>query len=202
MKSLFFHKFTPVIVSMLAALAFASSAPARAQDAPLWRMQPAESALTFTAYQSGDPIEGRFEDFDAVIHFDPDRPEVGSVEVTIRTASATTDDSMRDDTLKSADLFNVEAYPTARFTADRFEKAAGENAYIAPGELTLRGVTKPVTLPFTLTVEGEGTGATARAMGGITIQRLDHGVGQGDWQDTSTVGNDVDIAIDIRAVRQ
>jgi polyisoprenoid-binding protein YceI len=189
----------PIFTAALLALGPAALAQ---ETAPEWAMKRAESALTFTADQSGSPIEGRFERFEAAIFFDPADPEAGRVEVTIHMASATTDDSMRDDTLKSEDLFHVEAYPTATFSADRFEKADGDDAYRAPGELTLRGVTRPVTLPFTLAIEGEGPGATAHAEGTITIDRLDFGVGQGDWAETDTVADPVDIGIDIRAVRQ
>ncbi|MCR9221793.1 MAG: YceI family protein [Alphaproteobacteria bacterium] len=190
-------------LSRLVALLIAAAAatPALA-EAPEWAMQPAESALTFTATQSGSPIEGRFEEFEAAIRFDPEKPEAGSVTVEIVMASATTDSADRDATIKSAALFNVADHPSATFVADRFERGEGENAYAAPGTLTLRGVSKPATLPFTLVIEGEGAGATARAQGGLAIDRLDYGVGQGDWEDTSLVANRVEIAIDITAVRQ
>jgi len=177
-----FSIFPAVIAAALAGLV---SVPAMAQ-APEWVMQPDDSALTFTAWQSRSPIEGRFEEFEA----------------TIVMNSATTDDDSRDETLKSQSLFNVESYPSGSFIAQGFEKGEGENAYLAPGELTLRGVTNPVTLPFTLVIEGEGSGARAHAEGSITIKRLDYGVGQGDWADTSTVADKVDIGLDIRAVRR
>lgn len=165
-------------------------------------MQAEDSALAFTASQSGSPVKGRFQQFQATIFFDPDDPAAGSLEVTIAMASATTDDSSRDQTLKGPDLFHVEEHPQAVFKADRFEKAEGENAYIAPGELTLRGVTNPLDLPFTLQIEGSGAGAIARAQGSVSIARLDYGVGQGDWRDTGTVADAVEIAIDVTAVRQ
>lgn len=193
-----FSIFPAVIAAALAGLV---SVPAMAQ-APEWVMQPDDSALTFTAWQSRSPIEGRFEEFEATIHFDPDDLKAGRVEVTIVMNSATTDDDSRDETLKSQSLFNVESYPSGSFIAQGFEKGEGENAYLAPGELTLRGVTNPVTLPFTLVIEGEGSGARAHAEGSITIKRLDYGVGQGDWADTSTVADKVDIGLDIRAVRR
>lgn len=186
---------------LVGVLIVAAASPALA-EAPQWTMQPAESALTFTATQSGSPVEGRFEEFEADIRFDPDEPAAGSVTVRIVMASATTDSADRDATIKSADLFNVADHPTATFAADRFERGAGENAFVAPGTLTLRGVSKPVALPFTLAIEGAGPGATARAQGALAIDRLDFGVGQGDWKDTSLVANRVEIAIDITAVRQ
>jgi len=191
----------------LRTLAFAAAligiaAPAAAQSAPEWAMQAEDSALAFTASQSGSPVKGRFQQFQATIFFDPDDPAAGSLEVMIAMASATTDDSSRDQTLKGADLFHVEAHPQAVFKAERFEAAEGEGAFVAPGELTLRGVTNPLALPFTLEVDGDGAGATARAQGAVTINRLDYGVGQGDWKDTGAVADPVEITIDVTAVRK
>lgn len=193
---------TPLRTLAFAAVLTALSPAAFAQSAPEWAMQAEGSALTFTASQSGSPVKGRFQQFQATIFFDPADPAAGSVEVVIAMASATTDDATRDQTLKGPDLFAVEEHPQAVFKADRFEQAEGEGAYIAPGELTLRGETRPVALPFTLAIEGEGAGAEARAQGAVSINRLDFGVGQGDWKDTGTVADPVEIAIDIRAVRR
>ena len=77
-----------------------------------------------------------------------------------------------------------------------------ENQYIAHGELTLRGVTLPVDLPFTLTIVQDAAGQhTARMEGSTTLKRLDFGIGQGDWRDTSMVGNDVIVRVSISAHR-
>ena len=69
----------------------------------------------------------------------------------------------------------------------------------AQGKLTIRDVTRPVRLPFTFVVAADGR--TARLSGGTTIQRLDFGVGQGEWNDTTWVGNAVDIHFDLALTR-
>ena len=79
-----------------------------------------------------------------------------------------------------------------------------EDGFEALGSLTLRGVTREVALPFTLTIEDhpEDPGRLhAHAVGELTIKRLDYGVGQGQWTDTSVVADEVVIRIDILASR-
>jgi polyisoprenoid-binding protein YceI len=172
------------------------AAPAAAQEAPVWSVVQDDSRLGFVATQSGSDVEGEFQDWNAEIAFDPEAA-AGRVAVTVQTASVATGARDRDDSLKGDGLLHVEAYPEARFVAERFA-ATGENAYEATGALTLRGTTREVVLPFTLTVSGD----TAEAQGELTVDRLDFGVGQGQWADTSTIGAEVRIVFDLTATRR
>jgi cytochrome b561 len=169
-------------------------------EVPAWQLEPESSRLTFTAFQSGEPVEGLFRSFTAEIRFSRENPAAGSAEVEIDMASVDTGSSDRDQTIRSEVLFHVAEYPKARFVASRFE-ALGENRYRAPGQLTLRGVTRDLELPFTLEIEQREDRLLARAEGKLEIDRLDYGVGQGQWQDTSVVADRVIIGIDIRASR-
>lgn len=177
-------------------LAVAVLAPGEAASAPRWVVAP-ESRVGFVASQSGQPVEAWFERFTAEIRFAPDDLAGSQVSVAIETASVNSQSRDRDQALRSADLFNAARWPTARFAADRFE-AQGDDRYEAHGTLTLRDVTRPVVLPFTLTVDDAGV---ARATGAVTVNRLDFGVGQGQWQDTSVVADAVEIRIDLTARR-
>lgn len=158
-----------------------------------WSMQPRESKLTFVGEQAGAQFEGGFDKFTADISFDPKNLPASRFDVKIDTASVNTQDGERDDTIKSADLFDVKRFPSARYVADKFTDKGG-NKYSATGKLTLRNVTKDVPIDFTF--ESKDGGAWLK--GTAKIKRLDFGVGQGEWQDTSTVGNDVQVRFALR----
>ena len=175
--------------------------PAAAQT-PAWTVEPA-SQVGFVATQGGSPVEGAFERFQAEIAFSPDDLEASKVVVVIEIASVESGSKDRDDTIRAAGLFDAATWPTARFEATRFLHREG-NDYEAQGQLTMRDVTRDVVLPFTLEIapHPEKTGhLRARARGELTVKRLDYGVGQGLWQDTSVVADEVTIVIDLKAER-
>lgn len=183
-------------------LLVASLSPAAAAEPAPWSLE-AGSTLGWVARQSGAEVEGRFERFTAEIAFDPDDLEASRVAVEIDMVSVDSDASDRDQALVSKDLFDVEAFPSARFEAERFVHLEGES-YEAHGRLAIRDVVLELTLPFTLTIEDhpeDPSAERARAVGAVEILRLDYGVGQGQWQDTSMVANEVLVTIDILARR-
>jgi polyisoprenoid-binding protein YceI len=153
-----------------------------------WSMQPKDSQLTFLATQAGAQFEGKFQKFNADIRFDPQDLAGSRFDVTIDLASVSTQDSERDDTLRSDDLFAVKQYPSAHYVADKFT-AKGGGKFAATGKLTLRNVTRDVPLEFTF----EKLASGAWLKGDTDLKRLDFGVGQGEWKDTETVGNEVKV---------
>lgn len=174
-------------------------APALA-EAPDWSVENG-SRVGFIATQGGAPVEGVFEDFVAEIRFDPEALDQSGVTVSIEIASVNSESKDRDDTIRSASLFDVATWPQARFEAQGFTHKGGQD-YEAAGRLTMRDVTKDVVLPFTLEVAPHPEKPDlqlAKAKGELKVQRLDYGVGQGLWTDTSVVGNEVVIFIDIQA---
>lgn len=170
--------------SLAAMLAFAASQ---------WSLQPKDSKLTFVGVQAGAQFEGAFDKFTADISFDPKDLAASRFDVKIDTASVNTKDGERDDTIKSADLFDVKRFPSAQYVADKFTDKGG-NKYSATGKLTLRSVTKDVPIDFTF----ENEGGDAWLKGTAKIKRLDFGVGQGEWKDTAAVGNDVQVRFALR----
>ncbi len=182
---------TAFATAMLAA-SLAVAAPSYA--ATDWVVDPSHSRLNFVATQSGGEFQGRFSRFHADIAFDP-RDLAGSrFHVTIETASADTQDETRDKALAGDDFFATGRWPAATFDATRFV-AAADGRYEARGRLTIRGISRAVTVLFTFKPAPAGRGAVLS--GGTTIRRLDFGVGQGEWQDTQWVGNDVRIQFDL-----
>jgi polyisoprenoid-binding protein YceI len=153
-----------------------------------WTLQPKESKLTFVGSQAGAEFEGTFRRFTADIKFEPQDLAGSRFDVKIDMASVDSRDSERDDTLRSHDLFAIEQFPTAHYVTERFT-ARGGNKFTAAGKLTLRNVTREVPIEFTF--EQQDGGAWLR--GSAQLRRLDFGVGQGDWKDTSTVANEVTV---------
>ena len=176
------------------ALAAALLAATAAQAAAEWTADPARSKLGFTGTLTGGSFDGSFQRFQPVITFDPADLAGSRFLVTIETGSADTRDGDRDAILKGPDFFAVERWPKATFEATKFA-AAGPGRYSAQGKLTLRDVTRDVTLTFTFKPTADGR--TATLAGGTSLRRLDFGVGQGDWRDTAMVGNDVKISFDL-----
>jgi polyisoprenoid-binding protein YceI len=148
--------------------------------------------LEFSGTQAGAKFNGAFRKFSVKLDFDPAKPAQGSLDVTVDTGSVDTQDAERDEVLKSKDFFWVEKYAGATYHATRFERDGG--SWRVPGELTVRGVKKPVPVVFTLT---PGAGGSAMK-GSASLKRLAFGLGQGDWASTEWVGDDVEIRFDLK----
>lgn len=184
-------------LALAAAVLVAGLGSATAARAAGWAMDPAKSRLGFTGQQTGAPFTGRFKTWSASIDFDPAKPETAHVAATVDVASATADDPQKDEAMPSADWFDAGDFAKAIFKANGFTPKGGD-AYETRGTLTLRGVTKPVTLAFTLTVSGD----QAHAVGKAKLMRTDFGVGQGSWSSGDMVALDVDVDMDLAATRK
>ncbi len=181
----------------------AADSPAAEASAPAWTVNYDKSELTFTAYQSGSPVTGRFETWTADIRFSPDNLKGSRVRVEVDTTSVASGDGERDSTIRSDQLLHADQHPTAVYEADGFRH--GDNGrFVADGELTIRGMTNPQPLSFSLSIgphpEKDGH-LLAVAEGGTELMRLSYGVGKGDWKDTSMVPNRVEVAFTVRASR-
>ncbi len=91
-------------------------------------------------------VRGRFSDFEGTIEFDESAPERSRVRFSAQAASVDTNESQRDQHLRSAEFFDVEQYPILTFSSTRIEPKGGDE-YLVTGDLTIHGVTRPVTLP-------------------------------------------------------
>ncbi|MDR3532878.1 MAG: YceI family protein [Rhodopila sp.] len=179
--------------SLLIALPLLAATPALAAD---WAVDSAKSHLGFSGVQTGAPFQGSFGKWSAEIAFDPAHPEAGHAKVTIDLASAKTGDTQRDNALPQAEWFDVKAFPQASFEATGFI-AKGGNSYEAPGRLTIRGISKDVVLPFTLSINGD----QASAKGHLNLVRTGFGVGQGPWATGEWVALDVGVDVDLVATK-
>jgi cytochrome b561/polyisoprenoid-binding protein YceI len=156
-----------------------------------WQVQ--DGALTITVTQLGSEVTGTFADWTAAISFDEtvDNGVAGSVDVTVAIGSLTLG-SVTDQAM-GPDYFNADGFPTARFEADIVPVVDG---YAAQGTLTMKGQSLPVTLPFGLSLDGD----VASVSGGLTLNRLDFGIGE-NMADESTLMFNVGVNVALTAVR-
>jgi polyisoprenoid-binding protein YceI len=147
-------------------------------------------------------LGGKFQDFSGTIKVDRAKPENSSVEFTVQVASIFTNEPKRDEHLKSPDFFDAATHPTITFKSTSV-KPVGKDVYEVTGPLTMRGVTKVVTLPVTFLGEGKDPWGTEK-MGfetSTTLNRKDFGI---NWNKTLDqggvlVGDEVKLQISIEA---
>jgi polyisoprenoid-binding protein YceI len=148
-----------------------------------WKADPYHSKLAFTVTHLGiADVPGQFDKYDVTITATKPDFSDAVVEMTVQTASINTSVIPRDNHLKSGDFFDVEKFPAMTFKSISIKKG-GTNKYNLTGNLTLRGITKPVTV----TLLHRGTTANPNAKGapvaGIqitgTIKRSDFALGSG-----------------------
>jgi polyisoprenoid-binding protein YceI len=169
-----------------------------------WVLDPSHSDVTFSVrHLAISKVRGTFETFDVTV-VTGENPLDSTITASIDMASVNTKQADRDGHLKTSDFFLIDEYPTMDFvsTAIRLD---GEDLVI-DGNLTLRGVTRPVTLKGEfggITTDGYGQ-TKAGASASTKINRLDYGVNWNAALEAGglTLGNDVTINLEIQVVLQ
>lgn len=179
--------------------------PALAAAQPAaFKADPVHSKVGFSIRHIVSEVDGRFKDFDGAISYDSKHPEGSAVQFTVQAAAIDTGNADRDKHLKSPDFFDAAKFPTLTFTSTKVA-AKGGNVFDVTGNLTIKGVTKTITIPAKFRGEAKTPmGDRAGFESSFTINRLDYGVA---WNRAiegggAMLGDDVDIAIRIEAVRQ
>lgn len=173
-----------------------AGAAGAAQRAPLrYSLDPARSSLEFRFTQAGAVTRGRFARFTTRLDWPargaPPAATGAALEVDIEVGSLDTADRDRDGTLRGADLFAVERFPRARFTATSFAPGPAAGSWLARGTLRIRDQERALALPLTLAFASRDGRRVATLRGTTTLRRLDYGVGQGEWRSTEWVGDEV-----------
>ena len=179
----------------VAALALiAASLPVRA--APSYAVVPAQSALTFVGTQQGERFTGALRDFDARIAYAADDLAGSALDVTIRIKSVDTQSPDRDQALVTADWFDAAKFPAATFrtVAIRMTPAGP----VGDADLTIKGHTKRIAFPFAWKPAAGGATLDAR----VVLDRLDFGLGAGEWADESMVGRKVEVVVHLTLAAQ
>jgi polyisoprenoid-binding protein YceI len=146
-----------------------------------------QSRLEFVGIQAGAEFKGVFHKFTADVDFAPEALASSRIDVQIDVNSVDSLDKDRDSTIRGKDVFDGAHFPTAHYVTKSITKTTA--GFSAVGALTLRGVTKDVPIEFQFAPGAAG----ARLSGSAKLNRLDFGVGQGDWKSTETIGDAVKI---------
>jgi polyisoprenoid-binding protein YceI len=177
-----------LIATALLALSAPMGAQAWAHD---WDVDQEASSVGFVTQVMGETT-GSFSQFSAQIHFDPDHLGHATITAQVEVATGSTGNGQLDDSMLSADGLAPSDHPLATFISTDIRTT--ETGYEAHGTLNIRGVEQPVTLPFTLQIDG----TRAIADGRFDILRDDYGVGASGWGDTAA---NVSIVVHIEADR-
>ena len=193
--------FTAVLAVGLAA---AVTLPAAAETAT-YTVDKAHSEASFQVRHLVTKVRGKFADFAGTVVMDDAKPEASSVVFTIQAASIDTDVADRDQHLRSDDFFAVEKHLEITFKSTKIERT-GDHAYAATGDLTMRGVTKRITLPVTYLGEVKDPWGHVKAgfETAITLNRKDFGINWNKALDQGgvLVGDEVEVSISIEALKQ
>lgn len=154
---------------------------------------PDQSEIKFVGKQMGVPSAGHFQKFTVDAALDQAAIEKSSARIVIDMNSITLPAPDFITEIKRKRWFDTASFPAATFEAKQF-RTLGNGRYEVSGALTLKGVTREVTAPFTLTATEPGM----IVEGQFELKRLDFNVGDGPWADTDTVANAVQVAFKLR----
>ena len=194
-------RYRTLIISVLFSLLLASAIFATDK----YELDPVHTRIGFTArHLMINNVSGRFTDFTGNILYDEQDVTKSSVAVKIQTASVSTENKMRDDDLRSANFFDIAKYPEITFQSSRIEKQG--DSYVCAGTLTMHGVSKEVSVPFTILGKIKDPWGNTR-MGlesELKIDRRDWGLMYSKTLDNGglIVGNDIKIDINVEAVKK
>jgi len=164
-----------------------------------WVVDPVHSNVGFKVRHFLTPVSGQFEEFSGTIVYDADNPSSSSVEMVVQAESIDTDNERRDGHLRSPDFFDVTNHPTLSFKSKKVA-AVGDNLAVT-GDLSIRGVTKEVTIPVqVLGVMGDKAGFASE----FTVDRQDYGV---SWnraldQGGTILGDEVSVELTFEVDRK
>ncbi len=167
-----------------------------------YKIDASHSEATFQVRHLITKVRGRFAEFDGAITFAADAPASSSVEFTIQTKSVDTSQAQRDEHLRSADFFDVEKFPLLTFKSTAVA-ARGDSQFDVTGELTIRDVTKTITLPVAYLGEAKDPWGNAKVAfeTEITLNRKDYGLNWNAALETGgfLVGDEVKVSLSIQA---
>jgi polyisoprenoid-binding protein YceI len=147
---------------------------AQAPDA--WSIRGSE--VSFRIRNAGLTVDGSFTGLRADVRFDPERPADGQITAYVPADSIQTGIALRDRHLRQSDYFDTARHPDIRMVSKAL-RATGKGAYEGDFELTLKGTTRTVTVPFRFEPRAVRGGGTLR--GSFTLNRRDYSIGGSSW---------------------
>ena len=168
-------------------------------------LDPAHTRIGFSArHAMVTKVRGQFDEFEGTAHIDTVNPAASSVSVSIKAASVTTGNEQRDGHLRTPDFFDVDRYETITFASTAVSRDGSE--WAITGDLTINGVSRPVTVLFEETGSAKDPYGNLRVgfEGGTTINRTDWGLSFNAALETGgvLVSEKVKLEFDISAIAQ
>jgi len=186
-----------LVLSLLATLILSCITQAQPSEAgPVFKITPVVSKITFYVKSSVN-LEGTFEKWGATLVFSSTDASTGVLDIKIQADSVHSDSPSKDNKLKGEHCFDAEQNPYITFHSTKITQTSPDTFDVA-GTFTLRGISKPEALTFT--VDREAGGATGEIKGVLTIDRRDFGLGGGIR--FVTIADRVDVTIDFKATRE
>ncbi len=187
-----------VIWSLVVTLGFITTS---AWAADTYQIDPLHSTLGFSIrHMMLSNVTGQFDKYEGQIIYDPNDLANSKVKVTIQAESIDTRNDKRDGHLRSGDFFDTAKFPTITFVSKKI--TSGEMV----GDLTMKGVTKEVSIPVTISgpVKTMGTNTAIGISGSFTLNRQDYGINYNKTLDQGglAVGNEVAVDINVEADKQ
>jgi polyisoprenoid-binding protein YceI len=170
-----------------------------------WNIDTSHSGVHFTVrHMVFAKVHGRFTRWSGSIELDEQNPAASRVSVEIETASIDTSEEKRDGHLRSADFLDAETYPKITFKSTKVDPK-GDTEMRVTGDLTIHGVTKPVTLNVELAGKGKDPWGNERIVfsGTVSVDRKDFGLKWNQALETGgvLVGDRVDITMEVEALK-
>ena len=169
-----------------------------------WKMDPAHSAVMFEIKHIYSTVRGHFGAFSGNVFFNPNDLKESKFDFTVEVDSINTRIGKRDNHLRSGDFFDAKKYPQMVFKSSKVSHAGG-NKYLLEGKMTVKDVTKPMTLEFLLLGQKNSAFKKDQVVGGFEtrfkIDRFDFNVGTGKFYKLGVVGKEVDVLISMEMIR-
>ncbi len=190
------------ILAAALATAAITTLPVRAD---VYTIDKAHSEVSFQVRHLVTQVRGKFDDYQGTINLDPAKLENSSVDFSIKVDSIDTDLADRDKHLRSPDFFDTAKFPEITFKSKGIKKS-GADTYAVLGTLTMRGVSKDVTLPVTFLGKVKDPWGNEKAgfSTELTLSRKDYGINWNAALDNGGVvlGDDVKISINLETQKQ
>jgi polyisoprenoid-binding protein YceI len=169
-----------------------------------WDIDRAHSNIYFDIKHIYSTVRGGFEDFSGQVFFDPENKETGRVAFEVKVNSINTSINKRDDHLRSGDFFDAGKFPLMSFKSTGIKRVS-DDKYLLEGDLTVKDVTKKVTIPFAFLGMRENPLRTGSRVAGFeadfTIDRLEYHVGTGKFYEMGVVGKDVRVVVSLEVIK-
>jgi polyisoprenoid-binding protein YceI len=193
-----------ILITLIAIMSIVLCADFASAELEKWDIDKGHSSVYFDVRHTYATVRGYFEDYTGSVQFDADNMEMGRIKLEVKTKSVNTGIPNRDNHLRADEFFAVKKFPTMTFESTEV-KQKQDNKYMVEGNLTVKGKTQKVAVPFTYFGSRENPLKKRQQVAGFearfAVNRLDYGVGSGKYVEMGTIGNKVNILVTLEVVR-